>query len=296
VILANVRAPSDLVAERLEHHVARGGGLLITAGEHVDAFAYRGRMSAMLPTTPRSSTPAEPALALSPDNLKASDLLPEAGRGLETARTSKRLLVEPPAAPAEVLLSFADGTPLLVVGRYQTGRVALLTTTIDDDWGDLPLTPGFLPMIHGLVRGLAAVDALPRGPHPAGTVLTARVPSGARSLYLVTPDGRRLDMDEKRNQVRIDDTAVVGIYRAFAALDERGERELRQLSFTVVADTRDSDLEERRPGPTQGRPGQAGAARPRGVENWFWLLLGLAALLEGMLRLRGRPVAQTAEA
>jgi hypothetical protein len=268
--------------------VARGGGLLITAGEHVDAFAYRGRMSALMPATPRSSTPAQPALALRLEGLNASPLLPETGRGLETARTSKRLLVEPPTAPAEALLSFEDGTPLLVVGQHQTGRVALLTTTVDDDWSDLPLTPGFLPLIHGLVRGLAAVDALPRGPHAAGTILSARVPSGARSLYLVTPDGRRVDLDPKPSQVRIDDTSVVGVYRAFGALDERGERELRQLSFTVVADTRDSDLEERRPPPTSERPGQAGAARPRGIENWFWLLLGLMALLEGGLRLRGK--------
>jgi hypothetical protein len=296
VVLSNAHAPDDAVAERLKRHVARGGGLLITAGDHVDAFAYRGRMSSLLPAVPRSSAPADPALGVQLSDVTATDLLPEAGRGLETARITKRLLLEPPTPPAATLLSYIDGTPLLVAGRYQNGRVALLTTTIDDDWGDLPLTPGFLPLIHGLVRGLAAVDALPRGPHRAGTVLSARVPAGARSLYLVTPDGRRIDLDPTRNQVRIDDTSVVGVYRAFAALDERGERELRQLSFTVVADTRDSDLNERRPSLAQNQPGRAGAARPRGVESWVWLLLGVLALLEGALRLRRGPAAQPAAA
>ena len=42
----------------------------------------------------------------------------------------------------------------------------------------------------------------------------------------------------------------------------------------------------------QDQPGRAGAARPRGVENWVWLLLGLAAMTEGALRLRRRPVVQ----
>jgi hypothetical protein len=292
VVLSNVRAPSDVVAERLERHVARGGGLLITAGEHVDAFAYRGRMSSLLPATPRSSAPADPPLAVDLSQQGASDLVPDSGRGLETARVSKRLLVEPPTPPATTLLKYADGTPLLLVGNHQNGRTALLTTTIDDDWSDLPLTPGFLPLMHGLIRGLAAVDALPRGPHPAGTVLTARVPTGARSLYMVTPDGRRLDLDAKKSQVRIEDTSAVGIYRAFVAFDERGEREIRQLSFTVVADTRDSDLSEGRAINSESKPGQAGAARPRGVENWFWLLLGAAAVLEGALRLRRRPVVE----
>ena len=58
-MLSNVLAPGDLVAERLERHVARGGGLLITAGEHLDAFAYRGRISSLgLPAIPRSNAPA----------------------------------------------------------------------------------------------------------------------------------------------------------------------------------------------------------------------------------------------
>ncbi len=288
VVLSNVTAPSAQVAERLERHVARGGGLLITAGDHVDAFAYRGGMQALLPAVPRSNAPADPPLAIDLLHVTPGDLLPEAGLGLETARVHKRLLLEPPTPPAATLLRYADGTPLLVAGQHQNGRTALLTTTIDDDWGDLPLTPGFLPLLHGLVRGLAAVDALPRGPHPAGTILTARVPTGARSLYIVTPDGRRLDVDTERGQVRIEDTSVTGIYRSFASFGERGEREVRQLSFTVVPDTRDSAIDERKPEAAHGQPGRAGAARPRGVENWFWLILGLAAIAEGALRLRRR--------
>ena len=34
------------------------------------------------------------------------------------------------------VLSFSDGTPALVLGRHGTGKVALLTTSLDDDWTD----------------------------------------------------------------------------------------------------------------------------------------------------------------
>jgi hypothetical protein len=283
VVLANVRAPSELEAERLVDHVARGGGLLIAAGENFDAFGYRGRLSALLPAVPRSSAPVAPALGVTPG--ATSELLPSAGAGLETARTTKRLLLEAPHDGSKTLLALRDGTPLLVAGRHGRGRVALLATTLDDDWSDLPLTPGFLPLVHGLVRGLAAVDALPRGPHPAGSVLSARVPLGARALYLMTPDGRRIDLALDKPTLRITDTAVPGVYRTLAALDHRSERELSQLSFTIVPDTRDSDLTLRHPMPQRERVATAGAGRPRGVESWFWFLFGLLILSEGYVRL-----------
>ncbi|MET0285735.1 MAG: VWA domain-containing protein [Polyangiales bacterium] len=283
VVLANVRAPSELEAERLIDHVARGGGLLLAAGENFDAFGYRGRLSALLPAVPRSSAPVSPALGVTPG--EPSELLPSGGAGLETARTTKRVLMEAPHADTRTLLTLSDGTPLLVTGRHGRGRVALLATTLDDDWSDLPLTPGFLPLVHGLVRGLAAVDALPRGPHPAGTVLSARVPLGARALYLMTPDGRRIDLALDKPTLRISDTAVPGVYRTLAALDQRSERELTQLSFTIVPDTRDSDLTLRRPMPQRERVATAGAGRPRGVESWFWFLFGMLVLSEGYVRL-----------
>jgi len=286
VVLANVRAPSEVEAERLTEHVARGGGLLIAAGENLDAFGYRGRLSKLLPALPRSSAPVEPALGISRNEGAASELMPSGGAGLETARTVKRLLLESPQDGSRTLLALSDGTPLLVSGTHGRGRVALLATTLDDDWSDLPLTPGFLPLVHGLVRGLAAVDALPRGPHPAGTVLSVRVPLGARALYLLTPDGRRVDLDVTKPTIRIQDTAVPGVYRTLGALDARSERELPQLSFTIVPDTRDSDLTLRRPKPETERPTQAGAGRPRGVESWFWLVFGLCVLGEGFVRLR----------
>jgi hypothetical protein len=299
MVLANVRAPAAEVAERITRYVARGGGLLIAAGDHVDAFAYRGSMGSLLPAVVRSNAPSSPPLALKKAGDVDSVLVPDLGRGLETGGTSKRLLLEPTSSPSQTLLSFSDGGALLVAGPHGQGTVALWTTTLDDDWSDLPLTPGFLPLLTGLVRGLAAVDALPPGPHLAGAVLSTRVPVGVSALYLVTPDGRRVDLDigprQRGNatqatrgdaQLQISDTAVSGVYRAFAVLDGQREHELEQLSFVVVPDTRDSDLSLRPP--KQRDPEQratTSAAHARGFEGWLWLLFGVAAIAEGALRI-----------
>jgi hypothetical protein len=309
VILANVRAPGAELAARIERYVARGGGLLIAAGDHVDAFAYRGSMGELLPAVVRSSAPADPALAVASGSAADSRLLPEQGRGLETGSTHKRLLLEPPVAPSETLLAFEDGTPLLVAGTHGQGTVALLTTTLDDDWSDLPLTPGYLPWLTGLTRGLCAVDALPQGPHRAGSVLGTRVPVGANALYLLTPDGRRVDLDigpsdgkdgktQRADQtVEIRDTALTGAYRMFAELGDRREQELDQLAFVVVADISDSDLSLRLPKPQDSaQPQKASAARARGIEGWFWLLFGLFAIAEGALRVFDRNASQPAPA
>lgn len=295
-VLANVRAPGPDVAARLERFVARGGGLLIAAGDHVDAFAYRGTLGNLLPAVVRSSAPASPPLGVAKEPAAESLLIPERGRGLETAGTSERLLLEPPVAPNQSVLNYADGTPLLVAGPHESGTVALLTTTLDDDWSDLPLTPGFLPLLTGLVRGLAAFDALPPGPHRAGAVLRARIPIGAGAPYLVTPDGRRVDLDAQGGAVSIRDTAVTGPYRAFAVMEDQREQELEQLSFVVVPDLADSDLSLRLPPQEATRPAQTGAVRARGVESWFWLLFGLCAAAEGALRAFGRRPAQPAAA
>lgn len=296
IVLANVGALSEVVTTRLIERVARGAGLLISGGDKVDPFAYRGPLGKLSPAVIRSRAYADPARAVDTTRQTSSILVPERGVGLETGRTTERLLVEAPGAEASVDLTFDDGSPLLLSGRHERGRIALFTTTLDDDWSDLPLTPGFVPLLHGMIRGLSTVDALPQGPHPAGTVLRARTPLGARRLYIVTPDGRSIDLPVTAPSLRIDNTAVVGVYRAFAAFDERGERELPQLSFSVIADPKDSDL-TLAPVPKRAwNKGTAGVSRPKGVDPWMWLLFGLAAVTESALRLFVRRPNQTATA
>jgi hypothetical protein len=282
VILGNVRAPQGATAEELRRFVERGGGLLIGAGNNVDAFAYRSAFGDVLPAVVRSSAPADPPATLGES--ATSEALPDGARGLETARTWNRLLMETPRAEATVLLAFSDASPLLVLAPHGAGRVALFATTFDDAWTDLPLTPGFLPLLHDVMRAISPTSALPPGPHLAGSQLQARVPGGTIRAYMLTPDGRRVDLIPVRDSVRIDDTRIPGIYRVFAPDRQAAGGELAQLSFTVVPDLTDSDDTPGTVPTAAERKAQAGVGHPRGVDPWFWLLLGVAFLVEGLLR------------
>ena len=77
---------------------------------------------------------------------------------LFAARFHTYLLLDGPVGGkrrVRVLASYRNGAPLLVEQAYGRGRIALLTTTVDRDWGDLAIRTSFLPLMHQLVLHLA---------------------------------------------------------------------------------------------------------------------------------------------
>jgi hypothetical protein len=66
------------------------------------------------------------------------------------------MLLEPsPVGSSNTLISYGDGGPALVEREFGSGRVALLTTTVDRDWTDLPIRTAYLPLTRRIVRYLA---------------------------------------------------------------------------------------------------------------------------------------------
>ncbi len=57
-----------------------------------------------------------------------------------------------PAATAKVLATLAGELPLLVELPHGKGRVLWLNASADRSWGDLPLSPAFVPLIQQLAR------------------------------------------------------------------------------------------------------------------------------------------------
>ena len=65
-------------------------------------------------------------------------------------------------ANAAICVSFvalAGGEPLIVSRDAGQGRVLLVTTSADADWGNFPLRPLFLPLMHRAVKMLAGGGA-----------------------------------------------------------------------------------------------------------------------------------------
>ena len=85
----------------------------------------------------------------------------EALPGLSRVRTHTIMLVEPDArTQRRVLARFTNDAPALLeraVGAEGQGRVLLLATTIDRDWSDLAIRPGFLPLMQQIVLYLGCL-------------------------------------------------------------------------------------------------------------------------------------------
>lgn len=287
LVLANVRAPAPDAAAALARRVEAGLGLWISVGERVEAKAYNDRLGELLPLLLREAQVVGTAPGRTEnrtEGLAPANLAHPALRGLQDdlgllgARTRRLFLLEPdPTRGAEVALAFSSGAPALLTRAVGRGRVALLTTSIDRDWSDLPLRPGFVPLVERLVGFL---DASQQG--TTGAVMRPgepRVFPGDRPTTVVTPSGARVAaVPDVQGQSVLRDTYRLGHYVA-----ERGEGEA-PTRFAVQLDPTESDTDPRPVAPPEieGEQVLAAARYPR----WRGLVLLAALLLLGETWLR----------
>lgn len=287
VVLANVRAPAEDVAPALRARVAAGMGLWITVGERVEARAYNDRLGELLPLLLR-----EPLLVgtapgraeartdgLAPPNLAHPFLVGLQGDlGLLGTRARRIFLLEPdPTRGAEVAISFTSGAPALISRNYERGRVALLTTSIDRDWSDLPLRPGFVPLAARVLTRLDTSHAAAA----AGQILAGepRELPADRPVTVHTPDGRTVIVPPDHGRAVVRDTLTPGHYR----VDRDGADE---VTFAVQQDPAESDTT-----PVAVRaPQQDGDLVLAAAQHPRWRPLVVLAMLlliaETLLRLR----------
>src|SRR5207344_355130 len=112
---------------------------------------------------------------------------PARGEGLSSARFFQFMLLEPvpDASGRTVVLRYENGAPALVEAEIGRGRVLLLTTTVDREWTDLPIRPGFLPLVQESARFLSGV--------PSGDAAADLTVGDKREITLGTDD-RRLEV------------------------------------------------------------------------------------------------------
>jgi hypothetical protein len=306
VVLANVAA---LPAERVDvlaQWVGRGGGILIAPGDRVDPAAYDRTMLPLLAQSLRDpidttwgATPQDRdsrALRLvkwesdHPIFAPFSTTAPE----LADAKFHKIVLLGPTTDTADrkVLARFTNGAAALVEASIGAGRTILYTSTLDRDWNDLPIHPGFLPLVQQTVRHLARKHAqVSAADHLVGA-----------SVALPTPDLKKLQVQGPENisaifegdritgraSVRFARTEHPGVYRVFGTDPSNITRLRDDLAFVVNVDPRGSDLTRAAPSalPASGRGGGPGSADDqRRVELWHGLAAALLLLLlaEGLL-------------
>ena len=309
VVLANVAAlPPDQVAV-LAEWVRAGGGILVAPGDRVDPAAYDHTMLPLLPQSLRD--PIDTTWGASPDERDSRALhlvkweadhpifmpFSKDAPELADAKFFKISLLGPTTATADrkVLARFTNGAAALIEASIGAGRTLLFTSTLDRDWNDLAIHPGFLPLVQQAVRYLARKHASSaEGGHVVGS--SVALPTGDLEKLEVRGPAKIGEVFEGdrivgRSSVRFSRTERPGIYRVIAT-DKTGATHRRdELAFAINLDPRGSDLTMAAASalPVSGSgAGTTPEDSQRRVELWHALAAALLLLLvaEGVLTQR----------
>jgi len=300
VVLANVPALPTERVNVLAQWVRDGGGILVAPGDHVDPAAYDRTMLPLLPQSLRDPIDTTWGAQAADRDSRALRLVKweadhpifapfsKTAPELADAKFYKIALLGPTTDTADrkVLARFTNGAAALVEASIGAGRTLLFTSTLDRDWNDLPIHPGYLPLVQQAVRHLARKHAsFTESDHLVGASvalpalefkkLEVRGPEGIGTTF----EGDRI---AGRSTVRFGRTDVPGIYRVFATDQTGAALERDELGFVVNLDPRGSDLTPAAASdlPSSGT-GQDGtpADDSRRVELWHALAALLLVLL-----------------
>lgn len=308
VVLDDVAVTPGAQSDAIAAFVARGGGVLASAGPSVGA-AWPGGNAGFLPGTLGAETTwtdsARRVLVTTGDHPLWAAPGVERGKALSAANiaVSRRLV---PGPDDRVLARADNGAPLLVERTTGAGRALALTTTADPRWSTLALEPGFVPFVQAAVAYLAGRVGW-NGAYLAGEVVNlmrvaGHLPGGSDwrlhlanggAVVVETPSGAAENV--QRPGAALFSTGQAGIHEAHR-VGGRGGRGA-SLPFAVNVDRAESVLTAATPTEFErrivrrarsamlARKGAAGAEStdPFGPARWLLLLAGLALIIESLV-------------
>ena len=234
---------SDRALVRLDRFLQRGGTVAFFFGDHSNAENL-ARIE-FLPAKPagvhelpagrmavRTLDPRHPLFVNAWDTSTPFPALPQ----------QKLYNLEVPK-DAKVLLTLGDNLPFLVAGARGPGKVLLINASADRSWGDLPLSPAFLPLVKQIARWSAEVDrqfanylvgdGVPAAPNlPRDEALTVTLPNG-----VTQPLGTGELIVERTEQAGIYTVTSPreGVVQQFAVNLDPRESELRPIGDAALA-------------------------------------------------------------
>jgi hypothetical protein len=273
LVLANVPQLTAAQAVAIEQFVYEGGGLWIAPGgltrvENYNALLYRGGAGVMpaklLPPTPDDGSQATGVQGISEFDHPVFRFLKGRPDPVPAATIGRYFPAEPRSRDARALAHYGSGWPFVIDARENAagrGRVLLITTPLDTDWGTLPLSNFYLPFAQSAVRylagGLVAQRNLAPGEPiverfgPAVEITDAEVSRPAPTEPRAEPErkgigGKRPDsLTWSRGEVRDTDTLQPGVYTL--RVEARDPRTLpdwakKGIPFVVQSSRLESDL------------------------------------------------------
>ncbi|HRY29310.1 MAG TPA: hypothetical protein P5079_04645, partial [Elusimicrobiota bacterium] len=212
VVLSNpIGLPAEAVS-RLQEHLKRGKGLWITGGENVagGALDYVSPGRFLPAVEVRSPLQVPPEMGAHPIG---QVLLPQGGVEWGEVHIGRACGFEP-GIETSVLLSAGAGNPVLAVGKVLGAPVAVLTTTLDRDWTNLPSKPLFPILCREVLAYLAGRSSV-----TGGSVLVGQPFEGTLSDPLVSkveiarPDGAVETVSVQNKHFAYAKTDLPGFYR-----------------------------------------------------------------------------------
>jgi hypothetical protein len=212
--------------------------------------------------------------------------------GLREVRAQQRLLLDPNPG-SETLLRFEDGTPALTASSKGEGRCLLLALALDTDYSDLPLRPGYLPLLAAMIQKAAGPKAATRNRVAPGESVALPAPPAGHYLEVIAPDGRkqRFAHAGATERTRFADTDSLGVFEIRAGRDGDAEAKAVRAAFVVDPPREESDLT---PGTLpkatahDGKPAPAAVSVHKPLSAWILLTVFGLAVLDGLLRMRKR--------
>ncbi|HEU4724509.1 MAG TPA: BatA domain-containing protein [Candidatus Eisenbacteria bacterium] len=183
VLLEDVAALSGDAEARLRAFLRDGGGLVVALGPHSDPDYYGKRLfPGMIDLALQQPERAPEGGALELRARVAGHPILEGltvgvGTPLSLARISGLVRGSVTSPRATVVVQTSGGLPVVVAAP----RVAVFLSSLSDDWGELPFSGAFVPLVRGLVGHAARAESSAPGELTVGMPPTARItiaPSG----------------------------------------------------------------------------------------------------------------------
>jgi len=237
VVLCNIAQLHPSMWERLTRYVHDGGALAIFMGdavdrEHYNRLAYRdgeGVLPGRLTAVAGDPIARDSFVRLRADSLThpvVADFAATPRSGLFAARVFAHTTVEVNPLRAKVVLSYDNGAPALVLRSLGSGQVALMTTTANMEWTNLPAMGDYVSLVMNLATYLCSSNDARRNlqlGEPIREHLTAAQIGMTRQV--VTPEDKTepasLDCADDRCSLSFEGTDVPGFYTVSIGTDDR---------------------------------------------------------------------------
>ncbi|HET9951775.1 MAG TPA: BatA domain-containing protein [Candidatus Eisenbacteria bacterium] len=161
VLLEDVAALSGDAETRLRAFLRDGGGIVVALGPHSDPEYYGKRLfPGMIDLSLQAAETASEGGALElrariPGHPILEGLTLAVGAPLSQARLTGLVRGAVTSPRAEVVVQTSGGLPVVVAAP----RVAVFLSSLADDWGELPFSGAYVPLVRGLVSHAARAES-----------------------------------------------------------------------------------------------------------------------------------------